>query len=107
MYFILLIATLYLFFKVPRSSYSYLIILSPGFIILNYIYGNNINEYLIFIIIVFILSTINYYELKHIYLLIPLILYGIELFYRKDSLYLSPILLPLIIQSRLALDIDI
>ena len=101
MYFILIIATLYLFFKVPRSSYSYLIILSPGFIILYYIYGNNINEYLIFIIIVFILSTINYYELKHIYLLIPLILYGIELFYRKDSLYLSPILLPLIIQSRL------
>ncbi len=100
MYFILLIATLYVFFKVPRSSYSYLIILSPGFIILNYIYGNNIDEYLIFIIIVFILSIINYYELKYIYFLIPLLLYGIELFYRKDSLYLSPILLPLLIQGR-------
>lgn len=100
MYFILLIATLYVFFKVPRSSYSYLIILSPGFILLNYIYGNNIDEYLIFIIIVFILSIINYYDLKYIYLLIPLLLYGIELFYRKDSLYLSPILLPLLIQGR-------
>lgn len=100
MYLILLIATLYVFFKVPRSSFSYLIILSPGFILLNYIYGNNIDEYLIFIIIVFILSIINYYELKYIYFLIPLFLYGIELFYRKDTLYLSPILLPLLVQSR-------